>query len=168
MTGFYNRDGECFLRGTYWTFTYNSVWVEGNDFCVDWQNCSAWRRMLPFTVQNTCLITLSHKHCVKKYDQKVAMQITVLWCKAVYFRNWHESSACGNTLKGVNEIFHLRTLTIYPVDNLLPAKRHLIQNPIRFPPRCQWDLLSPGMLRSVDRYLTKFRDNLSVPSSRVW
>jgi len=25
VTGFYNRDGVCLLRGTDWTFTYNTV-----------------------------------------------------------------------------------------------------------------------------------------------
>jgi hypothetical protein len=31
VTGFYNRDGVCLLRGTDWIFVYNS----GSVFCVD-------------------------------------------------------------------------------------------------------------------------------------
>ena len=31
LTGLYNSDGVCLLRGTYWVFIYNSGYV----FCVD-------------------------------------------------------------------------------------------------------------------------------------
>ena len=100
--------------------------------------------MLLFIAHNMCLIALPHKYIVKKTVRSEigSAGYGTLRCKAVYFRNRHESSACGNTPKGVNKIFHLRTLTIYQVDILPPVKRHLISlqkfmRGIRLPPRCQ-------------------------------
>ena len=111
--------------------------------------------MLPFTVLNMCLITLSHKHRVRKtaWSESDSADYGTLGCKAVYFLNRYESSTFGNKPKGVNEIFHLRNLTIYPVDILLPAKRHLIQNlmcGIRFPPMRSALFCDAAQRRSVE------------------
>jgi len=43
LTGFYNRDGVCLLRGTDWVFKYNRGYV----FCVDLRTNSDY-----FTIQH--------------------------------------------------------------------------------------------------------------------
>ena len=48
LTGFYNWEGVCLLRGTDWVFKYNLVWFSSFKTCAcDWRvSCSLWAALL--------------------------------------------------------------------------------------------------------------------------
>jgi len=61
LTGLYNRDGLCLLRGTDWVFIYNSVfWPYSDVFCVDLRTNSdlfpVQRWLTGFVTETECLL----------------------------------------------------------------------------------------------------------------